>query len=169
MKITFEGHFNDILKEMARLLTEHAPKATYEIMPEGTVTAVQEMQGPGPDAKPLDELLNDPPVDKPEAPVEKPVDKMAKVRAAKKAKAPKAAVPEEPADEDIFKEPMDPAEVVKVRQKTIEDLQAAYAGGHQKEVFELLSRFGNGAKSFRELPPDAFMPIREAIDKGALT
>jgi hypothetical protein len=66
-------------------------------------------------------------------------------------------------------EGMDPAEVVRVRQKTIEELQAAYANGFQKEVFELLARFGNGAKSFRELPPDAFVPIREAIDNGALT
>jgi len=50
-----------------------------------------------------------------------------------------------------------------------EDLQSAYANGFQKEVFELLSRFGNGAKSFRELPPESFVPIREAIDNGALT
>jgi hypothetical protein len=66
-------------------------------------------------------------------------------------------------------EGMDPAEVVRIRQKTIEELQAAYANGFQKEVFELLSRFGNGAKSFRELPVEAFVPIREAIDNGALT
>jgi len=66
-------------------------------------------------------------------------------------------------------EGMDPAEVVKIRQKTIEELQAAYANGFQKEVFELLARFGNGAKSFRELPPESFVPIREAIDNGALT
>jgi len=66
-------------------------------------------------------------------------------------------------------EQMDPAEMVKLRQKTIADLQDAYANGHQAEVFELLSRFGNGAKSFRELPPDAFVPISEAIAKGALT
>jgi hypothetical protein len=66
-------------------------------------------------------------------------------------------------------EGMDPAEVVKIRVKTIEELQAAYANGFQKEVFELLARFGNGAKSFRELPVEAFVPIREAIDNGALT
>ena len=66
-------------------------------------------------------------------------------------------------------EETDPAKVVAIRQKTIEDLQSAYANGHQAEVFELLSKFGNGAKSFRELPPEAFMPIREAIDAGALT
>ena len=53
--------------------------------------------------------------------------------------------------------------------KVTEELQAAFANGFQKEVFELLSRFGNGAKSFRELPPEAFVPIREAIDNGALT
>ena len=76
--------------------------------------------------------------------------------------------PELPEDAAPFKE-VDPAEMVKIRQKTIEDLQTAYANGQQKEVFELLSRFGNGAKSFRELPPDAFVPIREAIDNGALT
>lgn len=62
-----------------------------------------------------------------------------------------------------------PDEVARNRARTIEDLQAAYANGYQKEVFELLSRFGNGAKSFRELPPEAFVPIREAIDNGALT
>ena len=73
----------------------------------------------------------------------------------------------EPEQEDVFKE-VDPAEAVKIRQKTLEDLQTAYANGHQKEVLELLSRFGNGAKSFRELPVDAFVPIREAIDNGAL-
>jgi hypothetical protein len=90
-----------------------------------------------------------------------------------KAAAPKpvkaSPPPPQPQGDAMFQEPVDPAEVVKIRQKTIEDLQSAYANGHQAEVFELLARFGNGAKSFRELPPEAFMPIREAIDKGALT
>ena len=93
------------------------------------------------------------------APAPKTLDElMEEDAAAEAAKAPKAAPP-----------PLDPAEVVKMRQKTIEDLQSAYANGHQKEVFELLGRFGNGAKSFRELPPEAFLPIREAIDLGALS
>ena len=87
-------------------------------------------------------------------------------------KAEAAPAPEQVADApeaQPFAEPeVDPAEMVKLRQKTIEELQAAYANGHQKEVFELLSRFGNGAKSFRELPPESFMPIRKAIDLGAL-
>ena len=94
-----------------------------------------------------------------------------KMREAKNAKAAAAPAPapkpEEPQPEDPTAG--DPAEIIKLRQETIEALQAAYANGHQKEVFELLSRFGNGAKSFRELPPEAFRPIREAIDKGALT
>jgi len=66
-------------------------------------------------------------------------------------------------------EGMDPAEVVRLREKVLEELRAAYGNGYQNEVFELLSRFGNGAKSFRELPPESFVPIREAIDNGALT
>lgn len=64
---------------------------------------------------------------------------------------------------------LDPAELVVLRTKTIAELQAAYAGGKHQEVLELLSRFGNGAKSFRELQADAFVPIREAIELGALT
>lgn len=63
----------------------------------------------------------------------------------------------------------DPIEIARIRQKTIQDLQEAYANGKQQEVFELLGRFGNGAKSFRELTPEAFLPIREAIDNGGLT
>jgi hypothetical protein len=80
---------------------------------------------------------------------------------------------EEPVEEtpDPFvqePEAVDPAELVKLRTRTIEELQAAFANGHNKEVMELLSRFGDGAKSFRELKPEAFLPIRQAIDLGAL-
>ena len=148
MKISFEAKtFGEILDQMNDLLAGFKGPAP---IPEATV---QEAIAP--------EAIV--PVDEPvEVPVEKPVDKMAKVRAAKKAKAKPA--PEHP------QEPFsDPADIVKLRQRTINDLQEAYANGHQAEVFELLSRFGNGAKSFRELPADAFVPIREAIDSGALT
>ena len=120
--------------------------------------------------------------------VDKPVDKPAKVRSPKqlendaklreRALAKKAAglkvgdpmvppIPPPPATAESLG--LAPDEVARNRARTIEDLQAAYANGFQKEVFELLSRFGNGAKSFRELPPEAFVPIREAIDNGALT
>ena len=100
------------------------------------------------------------------------IAKMQAAKAAKKAEREAAAAqpaPAAPAPVQKAAAPLDPADMVKLRQKTIEELQAAYANGHQKEVFELLSRFGNGAKSFRELPPEAFQPIREAIDLGALT
>jgi hypothetical protein len=143
----------------------------------------EELQGPGPGvAKAVDK-----PVDKP---IDKPVEKSkpdrtekqrenderlriaAKEKAAAKkaAKAAASAMPMTPMPPPPKSaEGMDPAEVVQIRQRTIEELQAAYANGFQKEVFELLSRFGNGAKSFRELPVEAFVPIREAIDNGALT
>jgi len=159
VKITFEGQgFNEILDQMAALLERSGIKIATETYAHAqTATAQPEpvQEAIAPEAiVPVDEPVNEP--------VEKPVDKMAKVRAAKKAKAKPA--PEHP------QEPFsDPADIVKLRQRTINDLQEAYANGHQAEVFELLSRFGNGAKSFRELPADAFVPIREAIDSGALT
>ena len=92
----------------------------------------------------------------------------AKAAKAKPAPAPAPAPPKEK-EEEKDTVALSPEEVVKMRQSTIAELQAAYANGLQKEVFDLLSKFGNGAKSFRELPADAFVPIREAIDNGALT
>jgi len=153
-------------------------------------------QGPGPEATddPFDASTESPVVKPVVKPVDKPADKPAKTRTpkqlendeklreralAKKAaglkvgdKLPKSApAVEKPVPPPASAESLGlaPDEVVKLRQKTIADLQDAYAHGHQKEVFELLSRFGNGAKSFRELPPDAFVPISEAIANGALT
>src|SRR4029077_20719142 len=116
---------------------------------------------------------------------DKPVEEKPFAKKMREAKAAKATKPKvEPIDLSvvpkgakgvIHKEPppvekpaMDVNELVKIRQRTIVDLQEAYADGRQKEVFELLSRFGHGAKSFRELTSDAFLPIREAIDAGAL-
>jgi len=154
-------------------------------------------EGPGPDTAAFNPVpkINTPVVNPVRQRVEKLVAEMPpvkpkatpkqlaaveKMRAAKEAKK-AAAAPKQTTVEDLLEKvaeaeakkaaapPLDPAEVVKLRTKTIEDLQQAYADGHQKEVFELLSRFGNGAKSFRELPADAFVPIREAIDNGALT
>jgi hypothetical protein len=154
--------------------------------------APEATQGPGPaeriEAGPkttLNDILEDglstPPVEKPaDKPVKKPVDKVAAMNKARAAKDARAAASKQKSMDDLLEEaaeknakkaeePVDPAQMVKIRQKTVEDLQTAYANGRQKEVFELLSRFGNGAKSFRELPPEAFVPIREAIDNGALT
>jgi hypothetical protein len=176
VKLTFEGKtFGEILDQMNDVL------ATFP-GPKTVAVPVVEAQG----LNPVPPVIV--PVDKP---VEKPVGKPGRTakqlenderlreraRAKKEAglkpfeKAPKPSMPPEVREAPPPKTAgdMDPAEVVKLRQKTLEDLQSAYANGHHQEVLELLSRFGNGAKSFRELPADAFVPIREAIDNGALT
>ena len=171
MKITFEGKtFDDILDAIENVLTTASKKYLAKMSESDEMSGIPSagLQGPGPKA----EIAAAAPTVTPGAAAMAAADKMAKVRAAKgKGKAAAAPAPEpEVEEDDVFgTPPVDPAEMVKIRQKTIEDLQTAYANGHQKEVFELLSRFGNGAKSFRELPPDAFLPIRDAIDKGALT
>jgi hypothetical protein len=71
---------------------------------------------------------------------------------------------------DPFDEPetIDPVNLAALRLKTTEDLQAAYSGGKHKQVMALLSKYGNGARSFRELQIQDFIPIRKAIDEGAL-
>ena len=167
MKLTFEGaNMREIIDEMRSVIA-----ASHEYR------KIAETRSEAPD--PVPEAT----VQEAIAPVDKPVNKSKertakqkendeRLRVAAKAKQaakskPKPAPEPEPEQEDVFKE-VDPAEAVKTRQKTLEDLQTAYANGHHKEVLELLSRFGNGAKSFRELPVDAFVPIREAIDNGAL-
>lgn len=134
--------------------------------------AAAPLQGPSPDEGPAGALET--------APKETPKNSKVKPKEAKKnSKAAKpeakAAEPEpEPEPEqngstELFDEPEpDPATMAAIRTKTIEDLQAAYSGGHQKAVFDLLSKFGNGAKSFRELSVKDFIPIRKAIDAGAL-
>jgi hypothetical protein len=195
VKITFQGEFyEDILTQMANVLAHTARQGNASMMGKSTTnsksidpTQPAVAQGPGPDVPAKTKAV-------PETPVETPVAKSGKTRTpkqlendaklreralAKKAaglkpfeKTPKAAPVEKPAPpppataESLG---LEPDEVVKLRLKTIADLQDAYANGHQKEVFELLSRFGNGAKSFRELPADAFVPISEAIANGALT
>jgi hypothetical protein len=179
MKITFEAvYFGDILTQMENFLSGVSRQTSQQ---DHLKAAAKFQDAPAPPpaaARPVENHV-DMPVENPgDMPAEKPKPDRsekqkaaaAKMRAAKEAKKaalapPPMVMPPPPASA----EGMDPAEVVKLRQKTIEDLQSAYANGYQKEVFELLSRFGNGAKSFRELPPDAFVPIREAIDNGALT
>ena len=183
MKITFEGDtIDDIIKQMDRMV-EDLVKTTRAFIKSEPATSTTT-------PPPSVDVFGENPVDKPvENPKRERTEKqkandeklriaaLAKKKqpepvqaapAAKKA-APKPPPPpvEEPEEDD--EEEIDPADLVKLRLKTIEDLQAAYAGGYQKEVFELLSRFGNGAKSFRELPAEAFKPIREAIDGGALS
>lgn len=179
MKMEFEGTIGQILDDMEAVLSLHgrvpngagaslrAPRDIDEIM--STIkTAVEagpsgpEAQGPGPQQNgeaTLDEL--DPLIgEKHPAPAGK---------AKRKHRATKPHVdpaPELPEPED--KPALDPKALVAVRQQTIDDLQAAYASGKQQQVFDLLSKYGNGAKSFRELDISAFPPIRDAIDAGAL-
>ena len=167
MKISFEGTIEDIFNQMESMLTRYS-------------NLTRELNEPVPEATVQEAIA---PVDKPvEKPAAKPKERTTKqkenderLRAAAKAKqaAKKTAKPAAPAPEEEEPKPfgeveVNPADIVKLRQRTLEDLQTAYANGHHQEVLELLSRFGDGAKSFRELPPDAFVPIREAIDNGAL-
>lgn len=182
MKITFEGmNLLEIVSQMQGTLAS-LTNATILATPN-----VQRVEGPGPEVIPAvipsDEIKNV--VDKPKQRTAKQLenDERLRQRALEKKlaglkvgdKMPKAAPEPKPVPKPVPPPAtaeslgLAPDEVVKVRQKTIEDLQSAYANGFQKEVFELLSRFGNGAKSFRELPPESFVPIREAIDNGALT
>lgn len=166
MKLTFEGQsMLEIVTAMKYVVADY-----HQLL---------QLRGkdPSPEPVPVDVV----PVDKP---VDKPVEEKPFARKMREAKAAKAAKPvteslateslatESLATESLATEPVKPppdvSEIIKLRQRTINDLQEAYANGRQKEVFELLSRFGNGAKSFRELTADAFVPIREAIDNGAL-
>ena len=183
MKITFEGDtLPHVLIQMQNALDFY--RETVSTPPAAPVKAVEKPVDKPVD-KPVETFMDMPPsVAKPKPRRERTEkqrenDERLRVAAKEKIAAKIAAkkiakgvsdpmVPEIPPPPKTA-EGMDPAEVVRVRQKTIEELQAAYANGFQKEVFELLARFGNGARSFRELPVEAFVPIREAIDNGALT
>jgi hypothetical protein len=184
VKITFEGEtIDDIIKQMDRMVDDLA--AAVNTIP------ASPRKAPAPAPLTTAEIF-EAPVDKPvDVPVEKPKrertekqkanDEKLRIAALAKKKTPepvkaapaakKAAPkpPPPPIEEEDDEEEIDPKDLIALQTKTLEDLQTAYANGYQKEVFELLSRFGNGAKSFRELPSDAFPAIREAIDHGALT
>ena len=196
MKLTFEGKtFQDIIDQMEDTLDQVAVGMSSPLRSVAKPVATPQGRDPeweNPVEKPVYNPVDIPTVIPVDIPVEKPVEKpkptkvdkqaaAAKMRAAKQAKqAKRAAEAAAEAAVEIVQdmpmppppktaEGMDPAEVVRLRQQTIEDLQAAYANGREREVYELLARFGEGAKSFRELKPEAFVPIREAIDNGALT
>ena len=177
MKITFEGKtIGEVLDQMQDLLNGFSgPKVAQGPGPEAEPPGVPPVDSHV--ANPVDTPVEKPPVKRERTEKQKANDERLRILAqdklaAKRAKGVLASEPkpvEKPQPKTETADQLDPAKVVAIRQKTIEDLQSAYANGHQQEVFELLSKFGNGAKSFRELPPEAFMPIREAIDNGALT
>jgi hypothetical protein len=175
VKLTFEGNnLLEITTQMRSFLADELYTArTYPSRPP---------EGPSPEVENSDPTAAEAFAEAPTPPVVEDAEKAkrkammqeraAKMRAAKDAK--KAAAEAAPAPEPAPAPPppitpKKAADAVQLRQRTLSELQSAYANGKHAEVLELLSRFGNGAKSFRELPPDAFVPIREAIDLGALT
>lgn len=157
MKLIFEGdNLSQILGQMSATLDQHDPRRSQPVLetrlsPGLSVTA-PEPQGSSPEE------------------VEPVKVKPSKAKATKSARPdPGETPPAAPAEADPFQEDApDPAELVRIRTSTIEELQAAFSGGKQAKVFALLKKHGNGAKSFRELTPEAFAPIRKAIDEGAL-
>lgn len=191
MKITFEGDFGTILKEMESMLAAETGKAPPvepkpAAAPVDAAAVENKLNEPWPAPKPAAKQEAKPPIGEKRVRTERQRANDERLRTAalaKKAAGIKPFTKAPPKDKPIVPEVLtrpippqavaalglEPDEIVRIRQQTIEDLQKAYANGHQQEVFELLSRFGNGAKSFRELPPEAFGPIRDAIDKGALT
>lgn len=189
MKLVFEREtYAEILNDIAQVLGAARPKnisesvSEKEVLGSGINPPAEKVsgpaQGPGPDA-PSEAAQPQRPID-PKAKTTKA--KAAKGKAAKGKAAPEAedapeteaeTAPEteaeaEAPEAEAADEIVTPAQLAAIRQKTIDDLQQAYANGQQKEVFALLSKYGNGAKSFRELKADAFVPIRKAIDAGAL-
>lgn len=175
MKITFEGgNLRDIYEQM------HDVLATIS-RAEGMVLklVVAAAPEPEPEAAKVKQKVKKPDV----------AERMAKVRAARKPKPAAEPVhkpvqepvqePVEPAAQRIFPDEdpfevappapvLDMAQMMALKLKTTEDLQAAYAGGKHEQVLQLLKTYGNGAKSFRELTVQDFLPIRAAIDQGAL-
>ena len=160
MKITFEGEdMLELYVEIAKFIQDMpaavAPPPLVKPTPAVPKAAKPPKGKPGrkpgykPAPKPVQKAVQEP-VDEP---VENPVEELV----------------EEPAASPFEPETLDMARLATIRIKTTEDLQAAYSSGKHKQVLELLAKFGNGAKSFRELSIKDFLPIREAIDAGALS
>jgi hypothetical protein len=170
IKVTFEGKtYHDIAVTMTEYLYESRGLETAE----------------KPAAVKLEELKPKPEPEKKQDAKPDAKERMAKARAAKVAKKkPEPKQPEpEPAPEPeplsfedvvleaVEPEPepeLDPVKLAALRVKTTADLRAAHSNGKHKEVMALLTKYGNGAKSFRELKIEDFIPLRKAIDDGAL-
>jgi len=181
IKVTFEGKtYHDIAVTMTEYLYESR----------GLETAASPAAVKLEELKPKPEELKPKPKVDPHKNVAAKADaaeRMAKVRAAKLAKRKPEPPPSDPrsSDEAAIEaenariadmepdpfdepEPIDPTNLVALKVKTTEELQTAYSNGKHKQVMALLSKHGNGAKSFRELRIEDFVPIRKAIDDGAL-
>jgi hypothetical protein len=55
-----------------------------------------------------------------------------------------------------------------MKERVIDALQAAWVAGKVQKVREVLSKYGSGAKSFRELDISSFPAIEKALNAGAL-
>lgn len=184
-KVTFEGKtYDDVLDAIEDFLLNHSKGTRIA----ATVPAVASVPA----------LVKKPEKpEKPASPKPDAAERMAKARAAKGKKKAAEPAPQydkqvKPAPEPepepeaakqvsledvVFPEQLpepepepglSPVELTAIRVKTTADLQEAYSSGRHKQVLALLSRYGNGAKSFRELRIEDFVPIRKAIDEGAL-
>jgi len=68
-------------------------------------------------------------------------------------------------------EPTPPApakEALELKERMIEVLQNAFRAGKVDKVRAVLSKYGNGAKSFREIDIEAFPVIEKVVSQGAL-
>jgi outer membrane biosynthesis protein TonB len=180
VKITFEGEYKDVLEDIQEFLQDsrylNLPSAWTPTPPPAPPPEVVAKPEKKPELKQLPKVAID------------AAERMAKARAAKGKKKAQETKPEpkpepepEPAPEPVSFEDVvleavepepepefDPAKLAALRVKTTEDLRAAHSSGKHKQVMALLTQYGNGAKSFRELRIEDFVPIRKAIDDGAL-
>lgn len=102
------------------------------------------------------------PVQSPGAPEPQPVTALGTEAVAQ---LPNDPVIEEP-QEQIVVTP--PKEMLELKQKVIDALQAAFRAGKVQKVRDVLANYGGGAKSFREIDAVAFPVIDKAIQSGAL-
>jgi len=165
IKVTFEGKtYHDIAVSMTEYLYESRGLETAEKPAAVKLEELKPKPEPKPDAKERMAKARAAKIAKNKAPEPPPSDPRSSDEAWEADKQARLEGPD-PFDEP---EPIDPVNLAALRVKTTEDLQAAYSGGKHKQVMALLSKFGNGAKSFRELQIEDFVPIRKAIDDGAL-
>ena len=167
MKITFEGKtIGEVLDQMQDMLTRVNKPLLAPIQANTAWTEamakIPAVQGPGPDVfaqprvvdKPVDKPVSNPgKTSKQRTPKQLENDAKLRERAlAKKAAGlkvgDKTPLPTPPPLKTA--ERMDPAEVVRIRQKTIEDLKQAYANGHKKQLTNLPPTLHNTAQTITE-------------------
>jgi hypothetical protein len=174
VKVTFEGpYFADILDQMRSCLTH------INVAMGGAPGPIPDLEEPpAPPAPPAKKAKAAPPKPKGRKPGRPPKDAVKAVEKAVEKALGKAVEKVEEEIAEAFEEleltpqaepeVLDAQKLAAIQVETTKDLRAAYASGKHNQVLALLSKFGNGAKSFRELQIQDFPPIRKAIDDGAL-